>query len=164
MIRLDSDCIFSLYPPVNSALNDFDCGNSDLNDFFTNEASLYTSNLLGKTYCFFLESAPSEIVCIFTVANDSIKSNRLPKNSRNKIGRKIPWVKQSKNYPGVLIGRLGVNTKYHNSGIGSQTLDFVKAWFVSDDNKTGCRFVIVDAYNEDSAIKFYQKNGFNRLN
>lgn len=33
----------------------------------------------------------------------------------------------------------------------------IKAFFLLD-NKTGCRFVIVDAYR--SAIPFYEKNGF----
>lgn len=36
-------------------------------------------------------------------------------------------------------------------------IDFIKAFFIFD-NKTGCRFVTVDAYR--SAIPFYEKNGF----
>ena len=36
----------------------------------------------------------------------------------------IPWVKQGRNYPAVLIGRLGVSGKYRNQKIGSQIIDF----------------------------------------
>ncbi len=39
-------------------------------------------------------------------------------------------------------------------------MDFIKFYFI-DKNKTGCRFIIVDAYQE--AIKFYQDNGFDFL-
>jgi ribosomal protein S18 acetylase RimI-like enzyme len=68
--------------------------------------------------------------------------------------------KPLRRYPGVLIGRLGVGSEFAGRGIGSETLDFVKGWFYSSDNKTGCRFIIVDAVNEPHVISFYQKNGF----
>ena len=38
--------------------------------------------------------------------------------------------------------------------------EFYKKWFRSEDNKTGCRFIVVDAVNEDSTIGFYSYNGF----
>ncbi len=40
-------------------------------------------------------------------------------------------------------------------------LDFIKSYFVND-NKTGCRFLTVDAYAD--AVPFYIKNGFAPLN
>lgn len=39
-------------------------------------------------------------------------------------------------------------------------MDFIKVFF-TDKNKTGCRFIIIDAYKD--AIEFYQKNGFDFL-
>ena len=68
-----------------------------------------------------------------------------------------------RSYPAVLIGRLGVNKKYKDAGIGSQVLNFIKAWFRQNDNKTGCRFLIVDAYNTEKVTSFYGKNGFSFL-
>ena len=44
--------------------------------------------------------------------------------------------------------------------IGSDVLDFIKLWFIEPLNKTGCRFVIVDAYNTPSTMAFYEQNGF----
>ena len=32
-----------------------------------------------------------------------------------------------------------------------------------DDNKTGCRFIVVDAYNKENVLHFYEKNGFKFL-
>ncbi len=42
--------------------------------------------------------------------------------------------------------------------------DSIKAaLFVHPNNKTGCRFIVVDAYNNDDVIRFYGKNGFRFL-
>ena len=68
--------------------------------------------------------------------------------------------KHMRRYPGVLVGRLAVNQDYSHKGIGSEALLFIKQWFLSPDNKTGCRFVVVDAVNDPDVLKFYQKNGF----
>lgn len=55
------------------SLQDFDCGHADLNDFFANDCYPYELELIGKTYCFTLDTNPAEVVCAFTIANDSIK-------------------------------------------------------------------------------------------
>lgn len=60
-------------------------------------------------------------------------------------------------YPGVLIGRLGINTEFAHRGIGSELMEFIKSWFIDAGNKTGCRFLIVDAYNEEIPLGYYQK-------
>ena len=62
-----------------------------------------------------------------------------------------------------MIGRLGVNKNFQSQHIGSEVLDFIKAWFIDPLNKTGCRFLLVDSYNEGRNISFYQKNGFQLL-
>ena len=41
--------------------------------------------------------------------------------------------------------------------------DFIKNWFRHEDNKTGCRFLIVDAYNNPRTLKFYENNNFKYL-
>lgn len=46
---------------------------------------------------------------------------------------------------------------------GSQLLGFIKDWFRAEDNKTGCRFLVVDAYNLPQTLNFYTKNGFKFL-
>lgn len=64
---------------ANTDVSSFTCGDDDLDDFFHNEAKLYSEQLLGKAYL------------------------------------------------------------------------------------TGCRFLVVDAYNEESVLSFYSKNGFKPL-
>ncbi|MCD8385568.1 MAG: GNAT family N-acetyltransferase [Bacteroidales bacterium] len=86
--------------------------------------------------------------------------------TRNRIQRKIPNSKRTRSYPAILIGRLGVGKDFRGHSIGSQILDYIKGWFFSPDNKSGCRFIVVDAYNEvgdSNVLRFYQQNGFKFL-
>ena len=66
-----------------------------------------------------------------------------------------------KSYPAAKIGRLAVHTSTKGKNVGSTLLDFIKRYFTID-NKTGCRFITVDAYA--AAIPFYFRNGFVPLN
>lgn len=130
-VLLQSNC--SLYRvTTKNELDSFCCGDEDLDDFFHQEACLYDGQLLGKTYFFATErSGRNEIVCAFTLANDSIKAALIPNASRNKIQRKIPNSKRTRSYPAVLIGRLGVAKNFQdtNDGIGSQAIDYIISWF-----------------------------------
>lgn len=146
----------------------FDCGDNDLNDFFANDVIKYSNELLGKSYCFTLDEDDRQIVAAFTISNDSIKTFSLPNARKKKIIAEIPREKHMKSYPAVLIGRLGVNNlirkkiKEENT-IGDQLMDFIKSWFIDKGNKTGCRFIIVDAYNKITPLNYYKRNGFIEL-
>ncbi|MGG7034475.1 MAG: N-acetyltransferase [Flavobacterium sp.] len=153
----DSEIINSCQP--------FDCDNYDLNDFFRNDALNYYAELLGKTYCFTLDENPEIIVCAFTISNDSIKTFLLPNARKKKVIKDIPRQKQMKSYPAVLIGRLGVNKNYRfiegeSDRTAKQLMDFIKSWFIDGANKTGCRFIVVDSYNEIGPLKYYSDNEF----
>lgn len=146
-----------------SACCPFTCGDDDLDDFFRNDSMRYKDELLGKTYCFVLDDEPTKIVCMFTLSNDSVRVDVIPNNRGRKLAKDIPREKHMRRYPGVLIGRLGINVEFGHHGIGTELLDFIKSWFIDEENKTGCRFLIVDAYNKDIPLSFYQKNDFQFL-
>ena len=141
-----------------SALVGFSCGDKDLDEFFTNDCLDFTKQLLGKTYCYRLNEDPSKVVCAFTLANAGIRVSDLPNSRKKKIEANIPHVKTLKDYPAVLVARLGVSTDFRSLHIGSEVLSYLKLWFLDPCNKTGCRFITVDAYC--SAVPFYLKNGF----
>jgi hypothetical protein len=158
---LQDYCTFSsVTEDLLASCESFDCGHGDLNDFFKNDVLNFSNELLGKTYCFRLDANPKVLVCAFTVANDSIKVNFLPNNRKKKVNEGIPREKQFRSYPAVLIGRLGVNSQYQSFGIGAELMDFLKSWFIDEDNKTGCRFLVVDSYNENGPMNYYKKNHF----
>lgn len=161
---LEEKCTFCLYDA--EALYHceyFDCGHKDLNEFFSKDSINYSNEFFGKTYCFTLDSSPKTIIAAFTVANDSIKTTWLPNARKSKLQILIPHEKIMRSYPAVLIGRFGVNIILLRSGVGCEVMDFIKSWFIEPKNKTGCRFLVVDAYNEEIPIKFYSKNGFSFL-
>jgi len=146
----------------------FDCDHPDLNDFFANDVLNYSLELLGKTYCFVLDDDPLIIVCAFTISNDSIKTTHLPNARKKKVIKVIPREKQMRSYPAVLIGRLGVNKNYRmvegeEERTGKQLMDFIKSWFIDGANKTGCRFIVVDSYNELKPLRYYAQNNFEGL-
>lgn len=151
----------SLYELTNpEELEAFSCGDKDLDDFFTNDSFYYAKQLLGKSYCYKLDEEPNSVICAFTLSNASIRVDDLPNARRKKIEADIPHAKSLKDYPAVLVGRLGVSEKFRSLHIGSDVLDFIKFWFIDPNNKTGCRFIIVDAYNNPCTMSFYANNGF----
>ena len=149
-----------LTPKVVAACAPFSCGNKDLDEFFATDYFDYAKQLMGKTYAFLEVDNPREIVCAFTVANASIFTNHLPNARRKRIGKSVPQPKRDMIYPAVLIGRLGVNSGYMRRHIGTELMDSIKSWFIDDENKTGCRYLVVDAYNEATPLEYYRKNGF----
>lgn len=151
-------CSFSpLNEEVIAGCRPFSCGNADLDEFFRHDAPLYSKQMLGKSYCFRLDEDSSVIVCAFTLSNDSIRVDMLPNSREKKVQKNIPHSKQMRRYPGVLIGRLGINVDFAHRGIGSELMEFIKSWFLDAGNKTGCRFLIVDAYNEEIPLGYYQR-------
>ena len=153
MAFLEENCVLSILTDgILSECHPFVCGDDDMDEFFQKDALDYTRYRMGKTYCFRLNSDPSKIVCALTVSNDSIRIYDLPRGRRDYMKSLTHHEKPLRRYPGVLIGRLGVSSEFAGRGIGSEALDFVKGWFYSSSNKTGCRFVIVDAVNDSQVL------------
>lgn len=154
---------------VKNACAPFSCGEgkveTELNEFFAYDSFLYKDELLGKTYCWVTREAPYRIVGLFTISNDSIKTTHLARSSTNRLNRGIVNAKRGRSYPAVLIGRLGVSRDFQGGGrfVGTQILDILKDWFTDENNKTGCRFLVVDAHNHPRTLHFYEQNGFRFL-
>lgn len=160
-----SRCSFSrLTQELQQSCKPFKCGNSDLDEFFSADYLLYGNKLLGKTYVFRLKEQPDSIIAAFTISNDSIRIKQLAPEDKVKIEYITEnGDKNLRRYPGVLVGRLGTNIEFAKQGYGTAVMDFIKAWFRSDENKTGCRFIIVDAINTPGVLHYYQKNDFKFL-
>ena len=74
------------------------------------------------------------------------------------MNRPIDNPKRGRSYPATVIGRIGVNQEFQGMNVGSQLIQFIKDWFRHEDNKTGCRFLVVDAYNNPRTLHFYERN------
>jgi len=141
----------------------FSCGDKDLDNFFLHDAVKYERQLLGKTYFFRSDSDISIVVCAFTLSNSSIDSRNLPNNRKKKLTENIPYEKSLSSYPATLLGRLGVDKAFGGKGIGTELVNFIKQWMLDTANKTACRYLTVDAYNNEPTLKFYETNGFKTI-
>jgi GNAT superfamily N-acetyltransferase len=147
----------------NGEMMKFSCGDKDLDDFFLYDAIKYERQMLGKSYCFSLDSDSSVIVCAFTLSNSSIDARNLPNTRKRKLTENIPHEKSLSSYPATLIGRLGVDKEFGGKGIGTELIKFIKQWMLDPANKSACRYLTVDAYNNEPALKFYEANGFKTI-
>lgn len=100
-----------------------------------------------------------EAVAFFSLSNDAIRRDSISSSGRRRVLKPIPRTKRYPTLPAVKIGRLAVASSRAGNGIGSEIIGFLKGWFTTG-NKTGCRFIIVDAYNNPRTLSFYRKNGF----
>lgn len=159
-IVLTNDCTISVINDCKN-IDSFSCGDEELDDYFKNRSVKYTSELLARNYAFVTDKG--DIVTAFSYSNYCINSQQLPGTVRNRLQRKIPNLKRMRSYPALLIGRLGVDVRYHGQGLGSQTLDFIMRLYLHPDKEGLCRFVIVEAINRPETLRFYERNGFKLL-
>jgi len=138
-----------------SELKEFDCDDSDLNDFFSNESKNFLKQLLAVTYV--IESG-AQTIAFFCISNDKISVKEISNPNKWELFKSLfPDGKKLKSYPAVKIGRLGVSKSHQRSGIGKLIIDYLIDSFINN-NKTGCRYITVDAYSQ--SLNFYEKTGF----
>jgi GNAT superfamily N-acetyltransferase len=137
----------------------FDCGDADLNEFFFYDSKLVCRELIAVTYAW---TDNDQTLSYFSISNDAI-AREVDKAAYRRAARNIPHAKRFMTLPAVKIGRLAVDKRFQSNGVGSAVIDFIKGWF-TEGNKTGCRFIVVDALNNPDTLKFYSKNGFLYLN
>lgn len=167
LIKLETEKDFSC-----EEVKNFDCGRVDLTEFFIDDAYNHHKELLTTTYCCQPKEATEKDfffpVAFISFLNDNIK---VTKEERKKDKRFLyNWIKKStpfpkrlyETFPAVKIGRLGVHKDYQRSHVGSSLLNLTKDFFLTN-NRTGCRFLTVDAYNDQVTLNFYNKNGFEFL-
>ena len=136
----------------------FDCGIADLNEYFHKDAIKYKKLLLTESYYLHIDDKPGIALALLDFCNDSINLDKY--KLKGKIV--VPKGKPQRYWPAVKLTRLGVAAELQGQNIGSNILNMVKKVFITD-NRTGCRFLTVDARKDDRVINFYQKNGFELL-
>ncbi len=141
-------------------LLEFDCGDYDLNEYFQQEALLNMMALVGQPY-FLYENSTDEIipVALIDLCNDAVRKESSKRQPGYKDVIDIHETKQFPFLPAVKITRIGVAKQFQRHNFGSHLLNMVKRLFLTE-NRTGCRFITVDAYNNPNVTQFYAKNDF----
>lgn len=120
-------------------------GDEDIDDFLLHDARIHYDRKMAVTYVLRM-CEDDEILAFATLQNDAVKIRGMDE---------FPY----QSFPAVKIGRLGVAQCYQRKGIGSFLIDMI-ARFMCHDNRTGCRYITLDAYNKEETLSFYRKNGF----
>ena len=131
----------------------FDCGDGDLNEYFHKDVILYRKLLLTESYYLHLTKQPEIAMALVDFCNDTINLEKI----KGKI--EVPQGKPQRYWPAVKVTRLGVTKDLQRQNVGTKILNMVKEIFITD-NRTGCRFVTVDALKDKGIINFYQNAGF----
>ena len=134
----------------------FTCGDGDLDNFLFEDAKAHCRNLLSVTY---LVEADGMTAAFFSLLNDKISYDDIKSHRKfDKLFKsQFPKSKWFKSYPAVKIGRFATHMELQGQNVGTLLLDYIKYWF-SENNKTGCMYITVDAYK--NSIPFYLKNKF----
>ena len=131
-------------------INNFTCGNKDLDRFLKCYALENDNNGYGKTFLLLDEK---EVVGFFTLCSTSIAFKDFPGELSQNLPRyPIPCIK---------IARLAVSKSRQGIGIGKELLKqaFIKILNVS--LTVGIRLIVVDA--KETSASFYEQYGFERL-
>ena len=127
----------------------FDCGDSDLNEFLKDDALKHQKERIAVTYLCFYED---EVVGYFSWLTDAIEIMGKDKRVFKKTGMNY------RTYPAIKLGRLAIDKKYAKSGVGSYLVRIMVKNAINLSEKVGCRYITVDAYL--GAKRFYKKLNF----
>ncbi len=129
----------------------FSCGDQHLDTYFRQQAGQDERRRLARTFVL-LDIENGSIAGFYTLSATSLLPAALPP----EMARKLPHYDQ---IPGMLIGRLAVDTQYQGQGVGSMLLLDAIARINTID--AGVYVIVVDAYQ--SARGFYTRFGFQVL-
>ncbi len=155
---------FSLYPVTDfSIFAGFSCltqadNDRDLDDFVHHDAKQHYEDKIAVTYGLFQKGLDRPLG-FATLQNDAISVWTDGSNVFLGALSIYPYTW----FPAVKIGRLGIAVEYQRQGLGTLFLDMIIC-LMTHDNRTGCRFITVDARRDKKrridVQKFYLKNGF----
>lgn len=144
---------------ADTEIKPFKCEDKDLSGFLVDDAKKYMEELMAVTYL--IESRERDkTIAYFSLLNDKISYDPQNRSIWNKLNRMISNPKRRKHYPAIKIGRLAVSQDYRHIGLGWDIINMIK-YISTHDNRSGCRFVTVDAY--PNAVEFYKKCGFSHF-
>jgi len=140
-----------LTPPApitaDQQLADFDCGESSLNEWFKSRA--FKNHASRASRCFVL-CAGAEVIGYYSLSAGAISHEAAPKAMRRNMPNPLPV---------LLLGRLAVDKRYHNHGIGQALLRDAMIRAVNVAGDAGVFALLVHALS-DQAKQFYLSRGF----
>lgn len=135
------------------AIADFTC-HLEIDKFLKKDALRAGVEGFSVTWVFVHEG---HIVGYVSLANSAVL---MADEERTELTINQEW----KLWPALLIGYLGVDKRYQGGGRGLG--DFLINYAVGEAEllaeRSGCKFVVADVYDDEYAIAMYERNGFKR--
>lgn len=125
----------------------FDCGASSLNDWLQKQALRNAASGASQT---FVVCEKQEVIGYYALATGSVARQEAPGNIRRRMPDPVPV---------IVLGRLAVDLKWQQSGIGPGLLKDAVMRAVSVSQQVGVRALLVHALDE-KAKGFYTHHGF----
>jgi len=128
-------------------LSNFDCGELSLNEWLKRRA--LKNHSAGASRCFVLCSG-MDVIGYYSLSAGAISHEAAPKAMRRNMPDPLPV---------LLLGRLAVDKRYHNQGIGQALLRDAMLRAVNVSGDAGVFALLVHALS-DPAKQFYLSRGF----
>lgn len=134
---------------------EFSCGKVMLDDYLHKQANQDIKRKLAA--CFVLKDKETDLLKgYYTLATNSIAQELIPSEFQKNLPNSY------KSIPTTLLGRLAIDHRFQNQGIGKLLLiDALKRSY-EISKSIGSFAVVVDPIDED-AEKFYERYGFIKL-
>lgn len=145
------------FEPFNASnpVREFDSGNPDLDSFLcTEEVAEYDRQNLGRTILVYYEG---DLVGFFTVCVDGLALDYVVSKKTAKSFVKLGDATVDR-IPSIKIGRLAVDRKYQNKGIGRYIVKRIVGYSLDVSDQFAVRLIIVESKRQ--SIDFYLKCGF----
>jgi GNAT superfamily N-acetyltransferase len=135
--------------PITAAqeLANFDSGESSLNEWLKKRA--FKNHVVGASRCFVL-CADAAVIGYYSLSAGAISHEAAPKAMRRNMPNPLPV---------LLLGRLAVDKRYHNQGVGQALLRDAMIRAVNVAGDAGVFALLVHALS-DQAKQFYLSRGF----
>ena len=130
------------------ALQRFDCGSQEMNDWLAQKALLNESK--GGSRTFVVCAEQGEVAAFAALSAGAIRRNCLLGRDRYQTPLAIPI---------NLLGRLAVDVNHQHQGLGSALVKFALETTIEMSRFTGVYALVVQPLNE-SVINFYRGLGF----
>lgn len=129
-------------------LVDFNSGEPSLDEWLKNRA--IRNHASGASRCFVLCNNKKEVVGYYSLSAGAISRESAPKAMQRNMPNPLPV---------LVLGRLAIDKKYHNKGLGSALLRDAMIRSVGIAEDAGVFAILIHAISEQ-AKRFYLSRGF----
>ncbi|MCQ2312981.1 MAG: hypothetical protein MJZ84_05990 [Paludibacteraceae bacterium] len=142
-------------------VSSFDCGIAELNGFLQENALNDLEKRMNVTFVLLHKNRILAYYCVLADRIDT-KVDPIRRSVRNRLKKKSDYRYTS--FPSIKIGRLAVDKDFQSANhcevhLGKLIINGLKYQYATM-GQFGCRYLTVDAMNNERTIHFYQDNGF----